>query len=73
MKSVGQAGGALFEGFNKNVIVYNWRGLHNQRWRYNIGTKRMTNRFTGFALDVYGDKLVPGQNCNTNEPDDTKG
>lgn len=29
LKSVGQVGGALFEGFNKNMIVYNWKGLHN--------------------------------------------
>lgn len=40
LKSVGQAGGALFEGFNKNMIVYNWKGLHNQRFHYNIATKR---------------------------------
>tara|TARA_B110000914_G_C15290774_1_gene366527 strand:+ start:232 stop:552 length:321 start_codon:yes stop_codon:yes gene_type:complete len=58
LKSVGQKGGALFEGYNRNVIVYNWRGLHNQRFRYNIGTKKMTNRFTGNAMDVFGDKLV---------------
>ena len=35
LKSVGLPGGALFEGFNKNMIVYNWRGLHNQRFHYN--------------------------------------
>jgi len=29
LKSFGLPGGALFEGFNKNMIVYNWRGLHN--------------------------------------------
>lgn len=29
LKSVGLPGGALFEGFNKNMIVYNWKGLHN--------------------------------------------
>jgi hypothetical protein len=40
LKSVGLPGGALFEGFNKNMIVYNWKGLHNQRFHYNIGTKR---------------------------------
>jgi hypothetical protein len=58
LKSVGLKGGALFEGFNKNMIVYTWRGLHNQRFHYNIGTKKMTNRFTGNAMDVFGDKLV---------------
>jgi len=40
LKSVGLPGGALFEGFNKNMIVYNWKGLHNQRFHYNIATKR---------------------------------
>ena len=39
LKSVGQEGGALFEGFNNNMIVFNWRGLHNQRFRYNLGKK----------------------------------
>jgi len=40
LKSVGLPGGALFEGFNKNMIVYNWKGLHNQRFHYNIATKK---------------------------------
>ena len=40
LKSVGIPGGALFEGFNKNMIVYNWKGLANQRFHYNIATKR---------------------------------
>jgi len=40
LKSVGLPGGALFEGFNKNMIVYNWKGLHNQRFHYNMATKR---------------------------------
>ena len=34
-------GSALFEGFNRNVIVYKFIGKHNQRWKYNIGTKRI--------------------------------
>lgn len=36
--SIEKPGSALFEGFNHNMIVYQWRGLHNQRWQYNIGT-----------------------------------
>jgi len=40
IKSVGLPGGALFEGFNKNMIVYNWKGLHNQRFHYNSVTKK---------------------------------
>jgi len=40
------------------MIVYNWKGLHNQRFKYNIESQKITNRFTGNAMDVYGDKLV---------------
>ena len=59
LKSVGIPAGALFEGFNQNMIVYNWRGLHNQRFRYNIATKKMTNAFTGNAMDIFMDKIIP--------------
>jgi len=38
LRSIGLPAGALFEGFNQNMIVYNWRGLHNQRFKYNIVT-----------------------------------
>lgn len=55
------------------MIVYNWRGLHNQRFHYNIGTKKFENRFTGNAMDVFGDKLIDYENINTNEPDGTIG
>lgn len=48
-------GSALFEGFNKNIIVYKWKGLANQRFKYNVATKRIENRMTGFALDVKND------------------
>jgi len=73
LKSVGLPGGALFEGFNKNMIVYNWKGLHNQRFHYNMVSKKFTNRFTGNAMDVFGDKLTELQNINTGEPDNTNG
>lgn len=55
------------------MIVYNWRGLHNQRFHYNIATKRFQNRYSGNAMDVFADKMIPGENINTNEPDDTVG
>jgi len=73
LKSVGVPGGALFEGFNKNMIVYNWRGLHNQRFHYNLSTKKFQNRFTGNAMDVFGDKMIELENINTNEPDNSAG
>ena len=73
VKSIGIPGGALFEGYNKNMIVYNWRGLHNQRFHYNMVNKKFTNAFTGNAVDVYGDKLIEGENINSNEPDATVG
>jgi hypothetical protein len=40
IKSVGLPEGALFEGFNKNMIVYNWKGLHNQRFKYDLETEK---------------------------------
>ena len=66
-------GTTLFEGFNKNIITYKWRGLHNQRFKYDIGTERFENAFTGNALDVVKDKIVAGQNLITKEPDYTIG
>lgn len=57
LDSVGVPGTSLFEGFNKNIITYKWRGLHNQRFKYDIGTERFENRFTGNALDVVNDKI----------------
>jgi len=65
--------GALFEGFNKNMIVYKWKGLPNQRFKYNIGTKRIENLFTGRAMDVKKDIIKAGQEILTNEPDLTSG
>ena len=65
--------GALFEGFNQNVIVYKWKGLHNQRWKYNIGTKRFENKFTGRAMDVFKDVIAVGSNILTNDADLTTG
>ena len=73
IKSVGLPEGALFEGFNKNMIVYNWKGLHNQRFKYDLETMKFENKFTGNAMDVFGDKLVEFQNINSNEPDHTIG
>lgn len=58
LKSVGLPGGALFEGYNQNMIVYNWKGLHNQRFKYNLKNMKFENKFTGNAMDVFGDKLI---------------
>jgi len=71
--SVGMPGKALFEGFNKNIIAYTYRGLPNQRFKYDIGTKRFENTFTGYAVDVKADVIKPEQNILANEPDTTKG
>lgn len=71
--SVGMPGRALFEGFNKNVIVYTWKSLHNQRFKYNIGTKKLENVFTGNAVDVKADVIENGQNIDTEEPNHTVG
>lgn len=58
--SIGIPGTSLFEGFNNNIIAYKWRGLPNQRFKYDIGTERIENRFTGYALDVKNDKIEDG-------------
>jgi len=73
LTSVGVPGSALFEGFNKNIITYKWKGLHNQRFKYDIGTERFENMFTGNALDVVKDVIEAGSNLITKEPDLTKG
>jgi len=73
LTNVGIPGSALFEGFNRNLIVYKWRGLHNQRFKYNLGTERLENRYSGRALDIANDKIIAGQNIFTNEPDQTQG
>ena len=36
-------------------------------------TMRLQNRFTGRAMDIYGDKIIEEENINTNEPDETIG
>ena len=73
MTSVGVPGNALFEGFNKNIISYKYKGLPNQRFKYDIGMKRLENAFTGFAVDITADVVKEGQNVNSNEPDSTIG
>jgi len=52
ISSVGLIGNSLFEGFNLNIIAYKNRGLPNQRFKYNLGTKRIENRMTGRAIDT---------------------
>jgi hypothetical protein len=71
--NVGVPERALFEGFNRNIIGYKYVGVPNQRWRYSIGTFRLENKFTGFAIDVAGDAATEGQNVDTSEPDQTNG
>jgi len=73
LKNVHNPKAALFEGFNQNMIAYNWKGFHNQRFKYNLGTKRIENVFTGRAMDIKGDKIVAGVNILTDEPDSGDG
>lgn len=55
------------------MIVYKWKGLHNQRFKYNIGTKRLENAYSGRAMDVKKDVIEAGSNILTEEPDLTTG
>ena len=52
VKSLHLPDGALFEGFNQNVIVYKNLHLNNQRFTWHSVLRQWTNAFTGRALDV---------------------
>jgi len=60
---------ALFEGFNKNLIVYKNMHAPNQRFEYNSVRRLWTNIFTGRALDIEADKFEEHQNVHTNDVD----
>ena len=68
---MGLPGKSMFEGFNKNIISYKWIAQPNQRFKYNIGTKRLENAFTGFAVEYYGEIAKTGDNVVTEEPNNT--
>lgn len=48
----------MFEGFNRNIIVYEDHGLDNQKFNYNWEKKSWKNKFTGNSIDVMLDKFA---------------
>jgi len=44
--------GVLFEGFNKNLIVYSYKEMENQHFRYLEVLKKWENIATGNVLDL---------------------
>jgi len=65
--------GAIFEGFNRNLIVYKNLHLPNQRWEYHSVTKQWTNISSGRAIDIKDDHFHEHQNILTKDIDDTPG
>lgn len=63
VKSLLHPEAVLFEGFNKNLIVYKQRFMNNQRFNYDSVKKRWFNTFTG--RDVELTKFVTNSNVHT--------
>lgn len=55
----------LFEGFNKNLIVYKYKGLKNQVWSYDLDHSMWFNDFTKHSLAIEGKTAAPGANVIT--------
>jgi hypothetical protein len=55
----------LFEGFNKNLVVFRYLGRDNQKFGYNGATKYWRNDFTKRAIAVNWGAFQPGQNAVT--------
>lgn len=45
--------------------------MPNQKFKYNIGTKRLDNAFTGFSVEFKGEIIKDGDNVVTEEPNMT--
>jgi len=50
--SVAHPAGAIFEGFNKNLIVYKYRSMKNQKFLFDLRSKTFYNAFTHRALQL---------------------
>lgn len=58
----------LFEGFNKNLIVYKYRGLKNQSWSFDLNHNHWFNEFTKNSLEAEKEAIehpADGQNVIT--------
>lgn len=61
--------GAIFEGFNKNLIVYKNLHMPNQRFEYNSVRRLWTNINTGRAVMIHDNKFEEHQNVHTDDVD----
>jgi hypothetical protein len=52
VKSLAHPEAVLFEGFNKNLIVYKQQFMNNQRFKYDSVKKRWYNSFTGRDVEL---------------------
>jgi len=52
VNSLARKDGVLFEGFNKNLIVYNYKNMDNQKFKYSDVLKKWENVSTGHVLDL---------------------
>lgn len=69
VKSLSHPEAVLFEGFNKNLIVYKQAHMNNQRFKYDSVKKRWYNSFTGRNLHI--DEFKAGSNISTMDMKDT--
>lgn len=57
---------ALFEGANKNLIIYKYRGLKNQKFIFDLGRHAWINSETKRAVELSRSSEVgPGANTET--------
>lgn len=55
----------LFEGFNKNLIVFKYKGIKNQVWSFDLDHKMWFNDFTKHSLAIEGKTAANGSNVIT--------
>lgn len=58
----------LFEGFNKNLIVFKYRGLKNQVWNYDMTHHRWYNVYSRRSFVIEGDANVVTEKINLKNP-----
>ena len=61
---------AMFEGFNKNLIVYQNRGMKNQKFDYDLGSHMWYNELTKRAILTEFEASEKGESINTQPMDE---
>jgi len=47
----------LFEGFNKNLIVFKYKGLKNQSWSHDVNHNMWYNNYSHNSLEAEEDAI----------------